>query len=57
VSLKKRCQAKLQQTLLYLQCMAAYGAASLAAGIAEKDVPLEKLAPAAAVIEQGATGR
>ena len=42
--------------VLYLQCMAAYGAASLAAGIAEKDVPLEKLAPAAAVSEVGATG-
>ncbi|MGB2839320.1 MAG: YhjD/YihY/BrkB family envelope integrity protein, partial [Actinomycetes bacterium] len=31
--------------ILYLQCMAAYGAASLAAGIAEKEVPLEDLAP------------
>ncbi len=33
--------------VLYLQCMAAYGAAALAAGIAERDVPLEHLAPAA----------
>jgi membrane protein len=32
--------------VLYFQCMAVYGSASLTAGIAEKDVPLEELAPA-----------
>lgn len=30
--------------VLYLQCMAVYGAAALTAGIAERDVPLEELA-------------
>ena len=31
--------------VLYLQCMATYGAAALTAGIADRDVPLEHLAP------------
>lgn len=42
--------------VLYLQCMATYGAAALTAGIAERDVALRELTPAAAIEQVGPTG-